>query len=165
MRSIVSQWFDLRQHGLFIWEKLLVGRNVLPSKQPCLLSDFVELQQIFFQKIVKPCGILFFVFRQITQLIAVMQIQPIQSADLFDFVFSCGQAVLSDSYRFFCKGNDKQLLIFHKPTLDCVLGIIFSEWFQSYRLLISFRNNRPILSAIAETMLISHLREDIIKGL
>ena len=108
----------------------------------------------------KPCGILFFVLRQITQLIAVMQIQPIQSADFFDFVFSCGQSVLSDSYRFLCKRNDENLLIFRQPTLDCFLGIILSKGFKSYRLLVSFRNNRPILSAVAERMLIAHLSLD-----
>lgn len=72
---------------------------------------------------------------------------------------------LPDSYRFFGKRNDENLLIFRQPTLDCFLGIILSEGFKSYRLLVSFRNNRPILSAVAETMLIAHLREDIIKGL
>ena len=55
--------------------------------------------------------------------------------------------------------------ILNEDTLDCFLGIILSEGFKSYRLLVSFRNNRPILSTVAETMLIAHLREDIIKGL
>ena len=70
----------------------------------------------------KPCIILFSAFWQDTELVAVMQIQPIQSADLFDFVFSCGQSVLCDSYRFLYKRNDENLLIFRQPTLDCGCG-------------------------------------------
>lgn len=67
------------------------------------LLIFKQLPEASQLKNFDDCGILFFVFRQITELVAVMQIQPIQSADLFYFVFSCRQSVLSDDYRLICK--------------------------------------------------------------
>ena len=156
---------DLRQYGLFIWEKLLVGRNVLPSKQPCLLSDFVQLSVNLLSKDSEALRYSVFyisadnrvyssnadtahtVRRPFWFCVLLWAIGtvwllpfPLQKERWEPFDFPSAYAWL-------------------RPRYNSLRGI------KSYRLLVSFRNNRPILSAVAETMLIAHLRQDIIKGL
>ena len=64
------------------------------AEQPYLCGYFVQLHQILTQKIMKPSRILFFVLWQIAELIAVVQIESVKSADLLYLILACQKDIL-----------------------------------------------------------------------
>ena len=102
MGSVGGKGFNFRFHRLLIGKKLPVRTNLVLSEQRCLCCDFLQLHQILFQKIMKPCVILLFVLvlRKVAEPVTVMEIQTIKTADLFDFVLPRLQTVLPDMVGF-----------------------------------------------------------------
>ena len=116
----------------------------------------------------KPCVILFFVFRQVTESVTVMKIQPINTTNLFDFVFPCRQTILSWSVRLPLEWlYINQVTIGSKSFFDSGIGIILAKIFKSYRLVISLWGNRPIFSARTQVIEVTHTSyfHEIIEGI
>ena len=113
----------------------------------------------------KPCVILFLILGQITESVTVIQIQPIKSAFLFQLLPSGLHTVLS---WFISRPLERlnlcpSVTIFFDTLYNPVIGIICSEIFQSYRLIVSLWNDRPVFSAWTQVIGISHFLESKLK--
>ena len=128
------------------------------AEQRYLFGKFVHLHQIVFEKIVKPRRILLFliVLRKVAEPIAVVEIQAIQTADLLDFVFSCGQAVLPDNIGLWLERLEHDIIpVGNKPFKDFLFGVFLAEPVSPYRFFAAFRCDRSVLTIRTEIRVIA----------
>ena len=129
------------------------------AEQRYLFGEFVHLHQIVSEKIMKPRRILLFliVLRKVAEPIAVVEIQTIQTADLLDFVFSCGQAVLPDDIGLWLERLEHDIItIGNKPFKDFLFGVFLAEPVSPYRLFAALGCNRRILTIRTKIRVIAH---------
>src|SRR5699024_11441786 len=69
------------------------------------------------------------------------------SADLLDFVFSCGQAVLPDNIGLWLERLEHDIIpVGSQPLKDFLFRVFFAEPISPYRFFTAFRRNRSIRS-------------------
>ena len=107
----------------------------------------------------KPRRILLFliVLRKVAEPIAVVEIQAIQTADLLDFVFSCGQTVLPDDIGLWLERLEHDIIpISNQPFKDFLFGVFLAEPVSPYRLFAALGCNRRILTIRTKIRVIAH---------
>lgn len=78
----------------------------------------------------KPCGVLLFlvVLWKITEPVAVVEVQAVKTAHLFDFLFPCREAVLPDTIGFRLKRVKSDIIpVLYESFKDSLFGIFLSE--------------------------------------
>ena len=104
------------------------------------------------------------VFRKVAEPITVVEIQAIQTADLLDFVFSCGQAVLPGDIGLWLERLEHDIItIGNKPFKDFLFGVFLAEPVSPYRFFTAFRCDRRILTIGTEIRVIPHYAQFILK--
>ena len=108
--------------------------------------------------------VLFFVVRQIAELITVVKIQTVQTAFLSYAMFPCCKTVLTELISLLLIRLQVNLItVFLDTFLNAVVGVILTEPIKTDSFLPTFRHDRPILQAFAELVLVSHLVKHILK--
>lgn len=120
---------------------------MVAAEQPCFVCDGIHLQQVVFQKIVKPCIIRLFLLWQDAELVAVVEIQFTQAADFLCVFQRATDTVHSDLRLLFGKTLEFDrigifLNAFHNP----LVGIILAELIEPLRSLPSLSDNRPVFA-------------------
>ena len=136
------------------------------AEQRDLFGEFIYLHQIFFEKVVNSCVILLscLVLRQIAEPVAVVKVQPIQTADFSNSVAPCSEPVLLRSVGFRLKRLEVDVItVFNEPLCNALFGVFLTEPVQSNGALIALALDRPILPFGIGTEGVAHFREVIFK--
>ena len=100
------------------------------AEQRDLFGEFIYLHQIFFEKVVNSCVILLscLVLRQIAEPVAVVKVQPIQTADFTDFVTPCSESVLLRSVGFRLEWLKVDVVtVFDETLCNALFGVFLTE--------------------------------------
>ena len=136
------------------------------AEQRDLFGEFIYLHQILFEKIVNSCVILLscLVLRQIAEPVAVVKVQPIQTADFSNSVAPCSEPVLLRSVGFRLKRLEVDVItVFNEPLCNALFGVFLTEPVQSDRAFITLAPNCPILPLGIGAEGVSHLGQMIFK--
>ena len=112
----------------------------------------------------KPSIILFFVLRQDTELVAVMEIKSTQAADFLNIRKRPLDPIDLDLLRWVGKSVKPYGIRVLADTLRySVVGIILSELIEPLRSLPALSDNRPILAIRVKAHTVAHLRHNAVK--
>lgn len=104
------------------------------------------------------------VLRQIAEPVAVVKVQPIQTADFSNSVAPCSEPVLLRSVGFRLKRLEVDVVtVFNEPLRNVLFGVFLTEPVQSDRAFITLALDRPILSLGIGAEGVAHFRKMVFK--
>ena len=156
--TLFGQLLHLGFQRAFIGQKLLRRVYVAAAEQPCFVCDGVHLHQVVFQKIVKPCIVLLFLLWQDAELVAVMEVQSVETAYSADSIMPGNENILAWLSRFLLKRSHQHTTTVLRNTLhDPVPAVLLTQTVEADGLCLSLGNDCPILVAAVEIKGVAHL--------
>ena len=136
------------------------------SEQRDLFGEFVYLHQILFEKVVNSCVILLscLVLRQIAEPVAVVEVQPVQTAHLGNFVAPVCEPVLLRSAGLGLERLEVDAVpVLNEPLGNSILGILIAEAVEPDGTLVALALDRPVFPLRVATEGIAHLGQAVFK--
>ena len=136
------------------------------SEQRDLFGEFVYLHQILFEKVVNSCVILLscLVLRQIAEPVAVVEVQPVQTARLGNSVAPVCEPVLLRSAGLGLERLEVDAVpVFNEPPGDSLFGVLVAEPVEPDGALVALTLDRPVFPLRVAAEGIAHLGQMILK--
>ena len=138
------------------------------SEQRDLFGEFVYLHQILFEKVVNSCVILLscLVLRQIAEPVAVVEVQPVQTAHLGNFVAPVCEPVLLRSAALGLERHEVDAVpVLNEPLGNSILGILIAEAVEPEGTLVAIPLDRAVFPLRVSTQGIAHLGQAVFQRL
>ena len=129
------------------------------SEQRDLFGEFVYLHQILFEKVVNSCVILLscLVLRQIAEPVAVVEVQPVQTARFGNSVAPGCEPVLLRSAGLGLERLEVDAVpVFNEPPGDSLLGVLVAEPVEPDGVLVALTLDRPVFPLLVAAEGIAH---------